>query len=77
MNTKLVYIYEKLVTHFGSQTLTAKALGVEQPSVNAWLKGKTKMSEKTALRAQLATKGEFKAVDLCPSLKVAFENLTA
>jgi DNA-binding transcriptional regulator YdaS (Cro superfamily) len=77
MNTKLVHIYEKLVAHFGSQTLTAKALEVEQPSVNAWLKGKTKMSEKTALRAQLATKGKFKAVDLCPSLKVVFENLTA
>ena len=77
MSTELVCKYEEVVAHFGSQTLTAKALSVEQPSVNAWLKGKTKMSEKTALRAQLATDSKFKAVDLCPSLKVAFENLTA
>lgn len=77
MSTELVCKYEEVVAHFGSQTLTAKALDLEQPSVNAWLKGKTKMSEKTALRAQLASNGKFKAVDLCPSLKSVFEKLTA
>lgn len=77
MSTELVCKYEEVVAHFGSQTLTAKALDVEQPSVNAWLKGKTKMSEKTALRAEFATNGEFKAVELCPSLKALFANRTA
>lgn len=77
MNTSLITKYQELVAHFGSQTLTAKALEIEQPSVNAWLSGKTKMSEKTAIKAQIATKGKFKAADLCPSLKDSFEKLTA
>lgn len=75
MNTNLINSYEELVKHFGSQTLTAKALKATQPSVNAWLSGKSKMSGKLAIRAQAETKGKFKAVDLCPALKESFEQL--
>jgi len=77
MNVNLVCKYKELVEHFGSQTLTAKALEIKQPSVKAWISGKTKMSEKIAIRAQVATNGKFKAVDLCPALKDSFEKLTA
>lgn len=77
MNTALTIKYQELVEHFGSQTLTAKALDTKQPSVNAWLSGKTKMSERTAIKAQIATEGKFKAADLCPSLKDSFEKLKA
>ena len=66
MNVELTRLYGRVVAHFGGQTLTAKALGIEQPSVNAWLKGKTKMSINSALRAEKETLGKFKAVDLSP-----------
>lgn len=62
-------IFENLVSFFGDQIKTAKALNVKQPSVNAWLSGKAGMSEKVAMRAEIATGGKFKAVDLCPSMK--------
>ncbi|MBJ8503621.1 helix-turn-helix domain-containing protein [Acinetobacter seifertii] len=73
MSQDLVTIYIKLVKFFGGQTKTAKALLVTQPSVNAWINGKSQMSEKIALRAERVTKGRFKAHKLCPSLK-EFEN---
>lgn len=66
---QLVSKYQKLVDFFGSQSATADALGIRQPSVNAWVSGKAKMSAKMALKAEKATKGKFKAVDLCPDLK--------
>lgn len=75
MNLDLTCKYSELVEHFGSQTLTANALNIKQPSVKGWLSGKTKMSEKVAIRAQVVTDGKFKAVDLCPSLKESFEKL--
>lgn len=62
-------IYQDLVKFFGSQTRTAKALSIKQPSVKAWLIGKANMSEKVAIRAEKVTQGKFQAVDLCPSLK--------
>ena len=49
--------------------LTAKALGVEQPSVSAWVKGKAKMSIGSALKAEKETSGKFKAVDLSPAFR--------
>ena len=61
--------YQKLVDFFGTQSATADALGIRQPSVNAWLSGKAKMSAKLALKAEKITDGKFKAVDLCPDLK--------
>lgn len=66
-------IYQRLVLYFGSQSKTARALGVRQPSVNAWLSGRAKMASSTAIKAEKATNGQFKASDLCPELKF-FEN---
>ncbi len=74
MNIRTANIYHKLIDHFGGQEKTALALGVTQPAVSGWATGIKKMSEKKALRAEKATEGEFKAVDLCPALK-EFENL--
>ena len=42
---------------------------LEQLSSIAWVSGKAKMSAKMALKAEKATNGKFKAVDLCPDLK--------
>ena len=66
---QLVSKYQKLVDFFGSQSATADALGIRQPSVNAWLSGKAKMSARLAIKAEKITNGKFKAVDLCPDLK--------
>jgi len=76
MNIDVTVIYVQLVSFFGSQTKTAQALSIKQPSVNAWLTGKSQMSEKIALRAERVTKGRFKAYQLCPTLK-EFENKIA
>jgi DNA-binding transcriptional regulator YdaS (Cro superfamily) len=69
MNIDVTVIYMQLVSFFGSQTKTAQALSIKQPSVNAWLTGKSQMSEKIALRAERVTNGSFKAYQLCPTLK--------
>lgn len=62
-------IYEKLVKHFDGQVKTAAALGVEQGTVSGWVRGKHGMNPITALKAEQATGGLFKAADLCPSLR--------
>lgn len=69
-------IYEKLVSHFGTQELTAEALGVSQSTVCGYVKNKWKMSKEVAIKAQKATNDLFKAVDLCPSLKEIAEFCT-
>ena len=69
--------FEMLVAHFRGQENTAKALSVKQPAVSNWVRGTKKMSELVAIRAQVATNGKFKAVELCPTLKGSFEQLTA
>lgn len=69
MESFLVIKYKEVVSHFGSQSSTAKALGVSQPSVFSWVQGLAKMSEKVAIRTQKVTEGKFKASDLCSSLK--------
>ncbi|MCG2572009.1 helix-turn-helix domain-containing protein [Acinetobacter sp. ME22] len=69
-------IYQSLVNHFGGQENTAKALDVKQPAVSQWVRRTRNMSEKVAVRAEKATFGKFKAVDLCPSLK-EFQDLIA
>ncbi|WP_252510515.1 Cro/CI family transcriptional regulator [Acinetobacter baumannii] len=69
MEHRLVSKYQEVVSHFGSQSSTARALGVSQPSVFSWVKGLTEMSEKVAIRTQKVTDGKFKAADLCPSLR--------
>lgn len=69
--------FQMLVDHFGGQENTALALKVKQPAVSGWVRGTKNMSELVAIRAQAATQGKFKAVELCPSLKGSFEQLTA
>ena len=67
----LIELYQQLVDHFGSQQATALSLGCKQPSVNAWVAGKSKMSAVVATRAEISTNGQYKAADLCPDLKTA------
>lgn len=55
-----------LISHFGSQALTAKALGVSQPTVSYWLSGSQKISAEKAILAQVKTGGAIFASDLCP-----------
>ncbi|WP_444883508.1 transcriptional regulator [Microbulbifer sp. PSTR4-B] len=57
-----------LVTFFKSQAKAAKALGVEQPTVSNWLRGKTRVPAVAALRAEQLTGGAIRAVALCPEL---------
>ncbi len=68
MVVDLVEQYKSVVDFFGSQTAAANALGVEQPSVWAWLNGKSKMSAEVAFLAEKLTDGKFRASDLRPSL---------
>ncbi len=67
--------YKELVTFFGNQHKTANALGCKQPSVWKWIHGKSFMSVSFALKAEKLTKGEIKAVDLCPALAELEETL--
>lgn len=54
-----------LISYFGSQSLTAKALGVSQATVSYWLSGFQKVSPEKALLAESATHGAIKASSLC------------
>lgn len=56
----------RLITHFGTQALTAKALGVSQATVSYWLSGSIKISAEKAFLAELATGGVVSAASLCP-----------
>jgi DNA-binding transcriptional regulator YdaS (Cro superfamily) len=76
MGNHQAQLYQTLVDHYGSQESTAEALLVKQPAVSCWVRGTKKMSERVAMRAEKATKGKFKAVELCPSLK-EFQDLSA
>jgi transcriptional repressor of cell division inhibition gene dicB len=60
--------FERLIKHFGSQGKTAKALGVTQGSVSGWVRGLHGCSALVAMRAEIATKGEIKAHELCPDI---------
>lgn len=66
-------IYVRLVSHFGSQAKTAKALGCTQPSVWAWVHGKAVMSASIAIKAEKLTNNEIKATDLSPELAEVME----
>jgi len=54
-----------LISYFGSQSLTARALGVSQATVSYWLSGFQKVSPEKALLAESATHGAIKASSLC------------
>lgn len=56
----------RLISHFGSQASTAKALGVSQPTVSYWLSGQQKISPEKALLAQTKSDGAVSASDLSP-----------
>lgn len=60
--------FVRLVKFFGSQELTAKALGVKQGTVSGWVRGIHGCTAVVALRAEIATGGEVKARDLCPGI---------
>ena len=64
-----IVIYKNLVVFFGGQLAAQKALGVAQSTISGWVNGDHFMSAVTAAKAERATNGEFKAVDLCPALK--------
>lgn len=70
-------IYQNLVKTLGGQVATAKKLKVSQSTISAYTTGRWNMSELVAIRAEKETSGQFKAVDLCPSLKQLIERLTA
>lgn len=70
-----VEIYQQLISHFGGQKNTATAIGVEQPTVSGYLNGRWKMPPIVAKRAEIKTRGEFRAVDLCPALKEVEDEL--
>lgn len=60
---------KRLVAYFGgTQQATAEAINVRQSTVNAWLQGKHGISPITAMKIEKMTQGNFRAVDLCPSL---------
>ncbi|TCQ94093.1 Cro/CI family transcriptional regulator [Pseudomonas sp. JUb52] len=60
--------FVRLVKFFGSQELTAKALGVKQGTVSGWVRGVHGCTALVALRAEVATGGAIKARDLCPGI---------
>lgn len=65
--------YNALSGLFKTQQEMADALGCSQPLVWKMLNGKVMMSAHLAIRAEKATQGKFKAVDLCPKLKGIYE----
>ncbi|OTG82378.1 hypothetical protein [Acinetobacter sp. ANC 4648] len=69
-------LYKDLVDHFGGQVPAAKTLLVSQSNISGYLSGRWNMSALVAMRAEKATDGKFKAIELCPSLK-EFQTLTA
>lgn len=60
---------EALIAHFGgTETSCATAVGVSQPTVNAWRRMRHGISPKAAIRIEKASSSSFKAIDLCPEL---------
>jgi DNA-binding transcriptional regulator YdaS (Cro superfamily) len=57
-------IISKLILHFGNQALTAKALGVSQPTVSYWLSGAQKISPEKAVLAEQKSGGAISASEL-------------
>lgn len=58
----------ELIKCFGTQSLTAKALGVSQATISYWLSGAQKISPEKAFLAELMTGGVVTASSLCPLL---------
>lgn len=62
-------VYLDVLCHFGSQSQTAKALGLAQVTVRAWIMGESNISLETAIKLEEVTKGAFHPSD--------FKHLTA
>ncbi len=56
-------IYLDVFGYFGSQTETAKALGIAQVTVRAWIMGTSQISLEKALVLEEVTKGAFHPTD--------------
>ena len=67
-------LIEEVVDHFGSQSKTAEALDITQPTVNHMVTTGM-VSAEVALKIQKTTNGKFLALDLRPSLKSSFKNI--
>jgi len=57
-----------LIKYFGTQSSTAKALGVSQATISYWLSGAQKISPEKAFLAELMTEGAIRASSLCTFL---------
>lgn len=68
MESTFTNAVKALIDHFGSQTAAARAIGIKQPTISAWLNEGHGASAKSALRAEHATAGAVRALDLCPDL---------
>jgi DNA-binding transcriptional regulator YdaS (Cro superfamily) len=68
-------IFSDLVSFFGGQVATAKALGVTQGTVSGWIRGVHGCSADIAFLAQVKTGGHFKADQLRPSLAASLPTL--
>lgn len=66
---------KEVVAYYGSQRKTADALDITQPTVNHMVSTE-QVSVEMALLIQKRTNGRFKALDLRPSLKRHFSELT-
>lgn len=71
METSVLKAVKALVAHFENQKAAAAAIGVEQPTISAWLNGGHGVSARSAIRAERATGGAIRAVDLCPDLAIS------
>lgn len=68
-------IFSDLVSFFGGQVATAKALGVTQGTVSGWVRGVHGCSADMALLIQAKTHGRFVASSVRPSLAESLPTL--
>jgi len=70
MDVRFTNAVKALIAYFGgSQAKAAAAVGVTQPTISAWLNKGHAARPINAMRAQEATGGAVRAVDLCPELR--------
>ncbi|MGJ8513106.1 hypothetical protein R84981_002800 [Carnimonas sp. R-84981] len=59
-------VFTRLVERFETQERLAEAIGVSQPNVSKWVRGKQGMAPEIARRVERLTNGDFTAAELCP-----------
>ncbi len=62
-------IIQRVIAHFGSQDKLGKALDISQSAISQWLNNRCGIEPYNALKIEILTNGEFKALDLCPNAK--------